>query len=453
MIAHDAMARFRFGGGVPETVLHPLVAIGIVIVVLLIFALPRRKIITPYLWAMFSIPLGQVAVLGGLHFTAHQIITIAVVMRFIAFPGSSERRFSGGFNAIDCYVLLWSSAEFVISSIQWMENQALIKNLGDLVVTLGCYLAVRFLIVDREAVLSTVKVLAAIMMVQGVCMITEQMTHENLFNSFGGNSPAIRDGHVRSEGAAGTLYGGAFAGASVPLFLWLWHEDRSRMVAAMGLVAATCMVYTSFASTSWMAYGASLLGISFWPLRRQMRLIRWAGMASLVGLHIIMNGPVWSLIEKIDVTGGSSNYHRYMLIDNCIRHFTDWWLTGYRYYSDWGFDMWDLCNQFVVAALTGGLLSLVLFVMIYVKGFSAIGNARKLVNGDRAQQWPLWCLGSVLFANVVASFGINYVAQLMMFFYLVLGFIATITSQSNGAAQSEVESEDFALAIGPDGYR
>jgi hypothetical protein len=446
MIGHDAMARLRFGGGVTETVLHPLVAIGIIVAVLLILALPRRIVVMPYLWGIFSVPLGQVAVLGGLHFTAHQIITIAVLVRFLVFPGSSSaRRFSGGFNAIDCSVVLWSLAEFLISSIQWMEAQAVIKNIGDLVVSLGCYLAVRFLIIDRQTVLRTFRVLAAIMIVQGVCMIGEQITHENLFSAFGANSPAIRDGRVRSEGAAGTLYGGTLAAVSIPFFLWLWHEDRSGTTAAIGLAGATSMAFTSFASTAWMAYAAALVSISFWPLRRQMRLIRWGGMASLVGLHLVMNGPVWSLLEKIDVTGGSSSYHRYMLIDNCIRHFTDWWLVGYKYYSDWGFDMWDLCNQFVVAALTGGLLGLVLFVMIYAKSFSAIGMARKLVSGDRWQEWPLWCLGSALFANLVASFGINYVGQLLVCFYIALSCTAIITSRGDIGAMEAATDENRSL--------
>jgi hypothetical protein len=140
-----------------------------------------------------------------------------------------------------------------------------------------------------------------------------------------------------------------------------------------------------------------------------------------------MHGPVWSLIEKVDLTGGSSSYHRYMLVDNCIRHFTDWWLIGYKYYGDWGFDMWDLCNQFVVAALTGGIVTLVLFVGIYSRSFGAIGTARKRVDGVVSQEWLLWCLGSVLFGNVVASFGINYMVQLMACLSVVLGCICVAT--------------------------
>ena len=91
-------------------------------------------------------------------------------------------------------------------------------------------------------------------------------------------------------------------------------------------------------------------------------------------------------------------------MDNCIRHFSDWWLLGYKYYNDWGWDMWDLCNQFVVVALTGGLLTLVFYIAIFSRSFGAIGTARKQVNGDRGQEWLLWCLGSALFADRGGAF-------------------------------------------------
>ena len=74
----------------------------------------------------------------------------------------------------------------------------------------------------------------------------------------------------------------------------------------------------------------------------------------LVGLHLVMHGPVWSIIEHIDLTGSSSSYHRYMLIDNLIRHFRDWWLLGTTDNPNWGFDMWDTSNQYVSGmAFTG----------------------------------------------------------------------------------------------------
>lgn len=421
---------FIYGGGSTSTVLHPLVAVWVFIAVVLILTLSRNKIIVPFLLVFFTTPVGQVLVLNGVHLTMHQILILSVLARMVACRGASGARFPGGFNALDKVVVLWAVAAFVVQSLQWMQLQPFIKFLGDLILSLGGYLAARFLIPDREAVRRTVKVMAAICLLQGACMVREQFTHQNVFGFLEVGAPEIRDGHVRSNGVMGALYGGSFAGILIPLFLWALTEKKSRIAGCVGLAAATVMAFTSHATTSWMAYGAGILGLAFWPLREQMRLVRWGIVGTLAGLHIVMHGPVWSLIEKIDLTGGSSNYHRYMLVDNCIRNFSDWWLLGYANYGSWGYDMWDLCNQFVAVAVTGGLISLVLFIMIYSRSFGAIGNARKQVRGNPKQEWFLWCLGSALFAYLVASFGINYMVYLQMAWFPLLGLVSVEAMQS-----------------------
>jgi hypothetical protein len=425
---------FRFGGGVGSTTLHPLVALGMLIAIVLILILPRRKAITPFLLAFFTIPVAQILVLGGVHLIMLQILILTVLVRMGA-PArpATEKKFPGGFNSLDKVVVLWTLSSVVMFCIQFPELQAVIKVMGDLIETLGGYLAARFLIRDWETLRRAVKTLALICVIQGVCMVGEQFNAQNVFSAFGANPPAIREGHIRSEGAMGTLYGGAFAGVSIPLFFWLWTERKARIAACAGIVGATAMVFASHASTSWMAYGGSLMGLGFWPLRKYMRFVRWGLVAILVALHLVMKGPVWSLIAKIDLTGGSSSYHRYYLVDNCIRHFGDWWLVGYKYYGNWGFDMWDLCNQFVVQALTGGLLTLLLYLAIFKRSFRAIGMARKRAGRDRNQVWLVWCLGAALFANVVAHFGINYMAHLVMCFFVLLACISVATFQNKQA--------------------
>jgi hypothetical protein len=253
-------------------------------------------------------------------------------------------------------------------------------------------------------------------------MLIEQATHINVFGYLGGRvGITIRDGKLRSEGVMGCLYAGAFAGASIPLFLWLWTGGKSRIAALAGLVGATTMVFTSNSSTSLLAIGGSFLGLAFWPLRKRMRAIRWGFSLTLVALHMIMHGPVWSLIARIDLTGSSSGYHRYYLVDNCIRHFSDWWLLGYKYYNDWG---------------------LVFYIAIFSRSFGAIGKARKQVNDNRREEWLLWCLGADLFANVVAHFGINYMAQLMMTLFPLLACISVATFETRLATVQIVETPD-----------
>jgi len=441
----------RFGGGATETILSSIVAVWMFIAIILILTLPRRSVISCFLVSCLCIPVAQVVVVGGIHFTVLRILIIAGLVRSASESGSSSRgRFPGGFNGIDQMVAFWTVAQLTVLSLQWMDTQAFIHNLGDFIDALGGYLVVRFLIVDREAIRRAVSALAVICAIQGVCMTFEHFAHVNVFGYMGGNvGITIRDGKIRSEGVMGCLYAGAFAGATIPLFLWLWKEGKSRAIAYAGIIGAIAMVFTSNSSTSLLALAGSILGIAFWPLRKEMRVIRWALSLTLIGLHLVMHGPVWSLIARIDLTGSSSGYHRYYLVDNCIRHFSDWWLLGYKYYNNWGWDMWDLSNQFVVAALGGGLVTLVCYITAFSRSFGAIGTARKRVNGNRREEWLLWCLGADLFANVVAHFGINYMAQMMMTVFPLLACISVAAFEAGQTVRSEAQKrKQLAPALG-----
>jgi hypothetical protein len=429
-------ANLRFGGGSAETMLHPLVAVWMLVAIALILVLPRNKVIVPLLFTFFSVPIAQVVVLGGLHFTVLRILIIAGLIRR-ALPSASggEEKYPGGFNPIDKVVVLWSISALIVICLQWMNAQALIKNLGDFLDGLGGYLVVRFFIPDLETVRRAVKVLAAICVVQAAFMLTEQIMHQNLFGYLGGWSlqVTVRDGHIRSQGVLGNINEGVFGGVLIPLFLWLGTEGKSRGVALLGLVGATIMVFTCDASTAILAFGGSTLGLGFWFLRKRMRIVRWALALGLTALHLVMKAPVWALIARIDLTGSSSGQHRFYLLDNCIRHFSDWWLLGSKYYDTWGYFMFDLCNQFVAVAVTGGLSTLVFFIMMYSRSFGAIGTARKLVDGDKKKEWLIWCVGCSLFAHVVASFGINYMALLQMALFPILAFASVVALDAQRA--------------------
>lgn len=434
--------------------LHPLVAVWMLIAIVLMLTVPREKAITPFLLACFTIPVGQVVVLGSLHFTVLRILILAgLALRATRGRSSSEGKYPGGFNGVDRVVVLWTLSALTVLSLQWMDRQALIHNLGDFVDALGGYLVVRFLIQDGEALRRAIKTLAVIFVILGVCMINEQITHINVFGLIGGMplQVTVRDGKIRSEGVMGCLYAGGFAGASVPLFLWLWTAGKSRMAGAAGLAGAVAMVITSNASTSLLAIAASMLGLGFWPLRKQMRAIRWGFSLILVALHLAMKAPVWALIARVDLTGSSSGDHRYHLVDACIRHFSEWWLLGCKYYNDWGWDMWDLSNQFVAVALTGGLLALVLYIAVFSRSFGAIGTVRKQVEGDRGQEWLLWCLGSDLFANVVAHFGLNYPAQMLMGLFTLLACISVATYEAKRATPQVEATAPEEFAFTPEG--
>ena len=67
-----------------------------------------------------------------------------------------------------------------------------------------------------------------------------------------------------------------------------------------------------------------------------MRLIRFGLATTVIGLHLVMKGPVWSLLEHMGSDRAlRKSFHRYQLVDTFIKHFWDWWLLGTRENGSW----------------------------------------------------------------------------------------------------------------------
>ena len=166
---------------------------------------------------------------------------------------------------------------------------------------LGGYFLLRFLIQDGEDIRRVIKVLVYLDIVIAACMASEQLFGHNIFASLGGvvSLPSVRDGAIRSQGPfAVYITAGVFGATLVPLLAWMWKTGGSRTLTAMGLIASTLIVVTSFSSTPLLAYAAGIGALCLWPVRDQMRTLRWLLVAVLVGLHLVMKAPVWALIAE-----------------------------------------------------------------------------------------------------------------------------------------------------------
>jgi hypothetical protein len=311
------------------------------------------------------------------------------------------------------------------------NSGAMVYQAGFLLDAVGGFFVLRYLISDDEDIYRTLRAFAVVSFVVAGCMLFEKIHQLNIFGLLGGvrSIPEVRSGSVRAQGPfQHELLAGTFGATLLPLFLVLWKTGKSNVLAVLGVIASTVMVLTSASSTPVLAYGAAVIGICAWPLRRQMRLVRWSMVLALISLHMVMKAPVWFIIQHIDIVGGSSGYHRAMLVNDFIVHFPDWWLVGTTENARWGFNMWDLCNQFVAEGQVGGLATFICFVALICIGFSKVGTARKSVEGDRPKEWYFWLFGCALFSHVVAFFGISYFDQTRVSWFALLAMILTATS-------------------------
>jgi hypothetical protein len=425
---------WRFGGGPSETVLHPLVLIAMLIAIIVILGMSKRAALVALLLSTFLIPLGQQFVIGSVHLFVSRIIIAAGWIRML-----SDRRgpglisLGGGWNTLDKYFLLYVICRAVAFSLLNASGAAIVNQVGFVWDFLGGYILLRYLIQSEEDILRTIKWFAYIVGILAICMVGEQLTGKNVFGILGGVRlvSEVRAGRIRSEGVfQHAILAGVFGATLMPLFFWLWKSGKARVLAIFGVAGSAVMAITTACSTPIGTLAVACMGICFWPVRKYMRPLRWALGIVLIVLHLVMKAPVWALIERIDIVQGSSSFHRYQLVDEFIRHWSDWWLIGTNSNASWGNLLFDVSNQYVAEGTAGGLIVLILFICQISWCFGRLGSARKAVEPqDRLEAWLPWLLGVSLMAHVTAFLGISYFDQTRVSWFALLAMISVATAR------------------------
>jgi hypothetical protein len=423
----------KFGGGVTQSVINPAVLVLILIAGALICVWPRKKAIPVFLAAALLIPMDQVLLIGPAHFPMLRILVLFGIVRMVRERLSGKSQLlSGGVNKIDIAFILLTLVTAVNGVLLFQESGAAIYQLGNLYTNVGVYFLLRSLIRDEDDIVRTIQTFAFLTATVAMIMIYELATGHNPYALLGGaNAHAYatlmeRDGKLRAIGCfSHPILAGTFGAVLVPLFVALWWKGKKyRKIAVLGIISATVMTVACNSSTPVLGYAAGVVALGLWPLRQSMRAVRWGVLLTVVALHLVMKAPVWHLIARIDISGGSSSWHRFMLVDQCIRHFGDWWLVGVKDTGVWGWDMWDTANQYVSVCDNSGLIPFLLFLAILVYGFKYLGSARRALAKDKKKALFIWALGAALFANIVAFIGISYFDQTIVAWYGLLAVIS-----------------------------
>jgi len=400
------------------------------IYVLMVVALPRR-------WAMLGVfagicymTQGQIVNLGGFHLQAIRMVLLAGFIRVVARGELRQLKLV----SIDRILIAYGVYSVVMEGYRlgvWQEQA------GEAYDILLSYFVFRCLITSWEDLLELLPRLALFIVPMTLCMVWERHTGRSVFMALGGlNDDWDRDGAFRCKGAfRAPQTAGTFSATLIPLFAGLYFINaQRRKVAVAGIIAATIITYTSNSSGPLMGYLSSLVGLAFWPLRKNMRKVRWGIVAFLIFMSLTMKASIWYLIAKIaDLTGGDGWYRSY-LMDQCYNHFSDWWLMGTSNTFPWAVTHMstgqsDLCNMYVACAAAAGLGCLFLFVLLQVKCFQKLGNALKTAREISPQsERMLWSLGCVLFAHVMIFFSVTYWDQMNVVWWGFLALIASATS-------------------------
>jgi len=395
-----------------------------------LLTLPRRLAAIPFLIGTIYMTRGQVLEVGPAHFTVVRILVAVGVLRVL----SKGERIVGGLNRIDVLMILW--ALFLIISSVFHTSDAWVFRAGMVWSELGSYFLLRIWIQDSDDIRRIFSALCIVLVPIAALMLLEKAIGKNLFGVLLGGIdevPSLREGHYRAAGPFDhPILAGVVGATCLPMALYLWKSHRTR--ALEGLFAGGGIIFASTSSGPIMMLLFILFGLALWKMRKHLSMIRRLALAAVIALDVVMKDPVYFLMARIDLSGGSTGWYRARLIQSSIEHLDEWWAAGTDYTRHWmptGISAnaahADITNHLLAMGVMGGIPLMFLFIMVLVAAFSIVGRTlRESESASMEYRFLVWLLGAVLFGHVWNFFSISLFDQSVIFFYLVLACIGAV---------------------------
>jgi hypothetical protein len=439
---------------------------------ILLLKLPRRYALIPLFMSGCYMTLGQVLLIGPLHFSIFRIVLLVGWIRVL---WKNELALIKR-NYIDRVLMAWIATSSLIYVLnRGMSAESIIYQLGEVYDTAGIYFLLRALILGMDDIARAVRLLEIIIVPLAILFLVEYATGKNIFSVFGGvpQYTEMRGGALRCQGPfRHPILAGTFAATAMPLFIGLWGYNHKRLprrrpaggkpgvlhnrqdlpgvqkrrplLAASAVMASAVIVFCSSSSGPILAFLTGMTGLCFWVFRSKIKIISWGFLLTIIALQMTMKTPVWHVLGSMsDFIGMGTGWYRSKLIDAAVEHFNEWWLTGTTYTANWmpappglGFNPnnidannADITNQFILVGVRGGLLSMLLFIWLLIKCFKTTGRAvidktNFLIN----ERFIIWTIGCALLTHIASFISVTYFDQITIFWYMLIAMIAALAN-------------------------
>jgi hypothetical protein len=413
----------------------PVAIVFTTLLSVLILSLPRKYAFIPILIGASYMTIGQNLLIGPFHF---YILRLLICISWIRIFMKEEHE-GWWFTSIDKIVIVWGIVAIITGTVQNPSKMVpgLINSLGWCFDALGTYFIFRITIRDPDDIIRALKTLAVLLVPLAISMLIEKKTGRNPFAFIGGipEFSQIRDGRLRAQGPfLHPILAGTAAVTTIPLLISLfWNMEKGKWFAIMGIGSALAITFACASSGPVLTLIVVLLSMATWFGREYLSLIKWGIVLGIIALQLVMKAPFWHIIGKIGNQMGSTGYHRSELIDAAIVHFNEWWLVGTTYTRHWmptgvtwSKDHTDITSQYIAQGVMGGALLLLIFIIIIVKCFKALG----MVMSDMPDEYIsdkilLWSMGAALLGHASSFISVSYFDQTIAFYYLLIAMIVT----------------------------
>lgn len=412
-----------------QTTVHPLGLAVLGSLSLATVLVARRFVLLPLLVLACVVPQGQRVVIATLDFNFIRLLLMVGITRVLVLSEWADIRP----RALDKIVVAWVVAGAIGNVLQVGNFGAVVYRAGLAFDILGMYFMCRVAFRSWRDVDLAVTCLALMACVSFLFFALEKRTGRNVFSIMGG-VPAftgMREGKLRTQGPfVHAILAGCFWAVLLPMVAAkvLRRSYWQKALGVVGSLAILSIVLFCASSTPLIVLGCNGLGAIVFAFRRHMRLIRWGTFLGLFSLHLYMKQPVWHLMARIDVVGGSTGYHRYKLIQSAIDNFHEWWMCGIPSTAHWGYFMFDVTNQYVLEGVRSGVVAMLAFLWVLVYAFKHVGETWPGLDRDPYLRLASWALGVSIYShmNVFLAVSISHSAQSLLAMLFVLAAIAAM---------------------------
>jgi hypothetical protein len=378
--------------------------------------------------------MGQVIEIGPFSFQLFRMLLAFGVLR-VLFRGE---RIQGGLTTVDKLVIVWGIWIFLASFFhKFTPGSGPVYALGSVYNMILPYFLFRIWCRNDRDLRIIIGAIAVLLVPVSISMWMEKISIYNPFAIFGGvlEIPMIRDGSVRASGPfAHPILAGSVGATCLPLMTSIWTSSRT--LAMLGIAACIAMVVASASSGPLMSLILGIFALCMWWYRKLTRYCVPAMVIVYILLLLIMSRPPYYLLSRIDLTSGSTGYHRAALIDAFLSHFKEWWAFGTDHTKHWvpyiqgpTPEHTDITNAYIGYAVVAGLPALIFFLAILWRSFTYVGiEARKSYRGTSRDSFVAWCLGSALFAHATTNISVSYFDQTLVLFWATISMISSLHS-------------------------
>jgi hypothetical protein len=428
--------------------MNPLAAIFFIISAIALVSVPRKWAPVALLVGCCYMTMGQGVEVGPISLPIYRMLLLVGLVRVMV----KGERISGDFNTID-KLILWWAAWIVFAGLfhEGGPGSGPIYAAGYAFNLIAVYFLIRIWCTNLTDVTGIIVVTAFLLAPIAAEMVVEKIVKINQFSVFGGvpHDVVIREGKYRAQGPfRHPILAGTVGAVCLPLFMGIWSKNR--IAGSVGLASGIFMTLASASSGPVMSAMAGIGAVIMWKFRNLTRLARFAAVAAYFALAIVTGEPGYYVMKRIDISGGSTGYHRARLIESAIDHLDEWWLFGTDFTRHWmatgvsfSPNHADITNYYLVFGVTGGLVAMFLVIAILIIAFRWVGIVyRERFDAAPSDAFMIWCLGAGLFAHATTSVSVSYFDQSLVFFWMNVAIISSMYSGYLNGDQSETEEPD-----------